>query len=45
MLTYVNYQIKIGSVCSILGAVEGEGEVEDEDEGDTFAIGKLIANL
>jgi hypothetical protein len=35
----------LASVCSILGAVEGEGEVEDEDEGDTFAISKTIANI
>jgi hypothetical protein len=25
-----------------LGAVEGAGEDEDEDEGDTFAISKMM---
>jgi len=37
-------KLRLASVCSILGAVEGEGEDEGEDEGDTFAISKNMVN-
>ena len=35
-------KLRLAAVCSILGAVEGEGEDEGEDEGDTFAISKMM---
>lgn len=45
MLTYVNTHLDwVCTVCTILVAVEGEGEDEGEDEGDTFAISKTMAN-
>jgi len=37
-------KLRLAAVCSILGAVEGEGEDEGEDEGDTFAISKNMVN-